>query len=91
MCEVACAKLRLKYYFLFRSLSFLSPSSAEGLFYRMSFVVDDVGASLTQADVERAVALWVRRVQLHAAGVALYNGFIMQVQPSVAPRKQQSE
>lgn len=54
-------------------------------------MVDDVGASLTQADVERAVALWVRRVQLHAADVALYNGFIMQVQPSVAPRKQQSE
>lgn len=67
MFERACAKLRLKYYFPF--LSFLSSLSAEGLFYRISFVVVDGGAALPQADVERAVALWVRKVQL------LYDGF----------------
>ncbi|XP_070705940.1 adhesion G-protein coupled receptor G6 [Pempheris klunzingeri] len=33
----------------------------EGLFYRMSFVVEDGSAGLTQADVERAVALWLNQ------------------------------
>ena len=56
----------LKYYFIF-SLSLLWSSSAEGLFYRVSFVVDDRSMALTQADVERAVALWVRWVRLYAA------------------------
>ncbi|XP_074472752.1 adhesion G-protein coupled receptor G6 isoform X18 [Sebastes fasciatus] len=33
----------------------------EGLFYRVSIVVDDKAAALTQADVERAVALWLNQ------------------------------
>ncbi|XP_074472737.1 adhesion G-protein coupled receptor G6 isoform X5 [Sebastes fasciatus] len=36
-------------------------SSWEGLFYRVSIVVDDKAAALTQADVERAVALWLNQ------------------------------
>ncbi|KAI3364652.1 hypothetical protein L3Q82_011435 [Scortum barcoo] len=39
----------------------LSSSSAEGLYYRISFVVEDKDATLTQADVERAVALWLNQ------------------------------
>lgn len=60
MCEIACAKLRLKYYFLFLSLSFLSFSFAEELYYRISFVVDDGGSSLSLADIKPTVLLWVR-------------------------------
>lgn len=38
------------------------PSSpAEGFFYRIFFTMDEVGAALTHADVERAAAVWVRR------------------------------
>lgn len=40
----------------------LSSSSAEGVFYRLSFEVDDITAAQAHADVERAVALWVRRL-----------------------------
>ncbi|XP_029903682.1 adhesion G-protein coupled receptor G6 [Myripristis murdjan] len=33
----------------------------EGLFYRISFVVDNVGSEVTEADVERAVDLWLKQ------------------------------
>ncbi|XP_044024048.1 adhesion G-protein coupled receptor G6 isoform X17 [Siniperca chuatsi] len=38
-----------------------NPTTHEDLFYRISFVVDDESAALPQAEVERAVALWLNQ------------------------------
>lgn len=84
MCETASS--------IISSLSSLWSPSAEGLFYRASFVVDDGSMALTQADVERAVALWVRWVRLYAANASLHNTLLwsfMHIQPSVVHRLQQ--
>lgn len=74
MCEIARVRLRMKYFFLFLCLSLPSSSSAERQFYRISFVVDDRGATLTLADVERAAALWVRWCSQRCTSQWLYSG-----------------
>ncbi|XP_008299363.1 adhesion G-protein coupled receptor G6 isoform X2 [Stegastes partitus] len=38
-----------------------NPTTHEGLFYRISFVVDDEGSTLSLDDVEQAVALWLNQ------------------------------
>ncbi|XP_044024046.1 adhesion G-protein coupled receptor G6 isoform X16 [Siniperca chuatsi] len=43
------------------NIAVTTASSWEDLFYRISFVVDDESAALPQAEVERAVALWLNQ------------------------------
>ncbi|XP_042359474.1 LOW QUALITY PROTEIN: adhesion G-protein coupled receptor G6 [Plectropomus leopardus] len=43
------------------NIAVTAASSQEILFYRLSFVVEDEGADVIEADVERAVALWLNQ------------------------------
>lgn len=57
-CSIKCCKLPVSNTDFF----FFCFSIAEGLFYRISFVVNDKEAKLTESDVEKTVAQWVRLV-----------------------------
>ncbi|XP_078029832.1 adhesion G-protein coupled receptor G6 isoform X4 [Epinephelus lanceolatus] len=63
------------------NIAVTTASSREGLFYRVSFMVEDEDAALTQAEVERAVSLWLNQTFLNWTHAVYVDS--VSVQPAV--------
>nr|XP_029532588.1 adhesion G-protein coupled receptor G6-like isoform X8 [Oncorhynchus nerka] len=60
------------------SMPLTTSSSTEGLFYRISFVVNDKEAKLTESDVEKTVAQWLNQTFQNWTHVVYVDNFRIQ-------------